>query len=50
MAPPHHPTLRGRRDIAAISPDYTNTLTSWVDQTLSTAAASQSGPDGQREH
>lgn len=46
----HHPTLRGRRDIAAISPEYTATLTSWVNQTLSSATVPQSGPGGQLAH
>jgi hypothetical protein len=34
----HHPTLNGRLDISAISPDYTATLTSWLNDVVTTAA------------
>jgi len=34
----HHPTLRGGRTVASISPDYTATLTSWLSDVLDTAA------------
>jgi pimeloyl-ACP methyl ester carboxylesterase len=33
----HHPTLNGGRDISAISPDYTATLTSWLNDVVTTA-------------
>jgi len=45
----HHPTLHGRQDIAAISPDYTTTLTSWLNQTLCAGAVSHTGPGCQLE-
>lgn len=37
----HYPTLRGGRTVAAISPDYTATLTSWLTAVLDTAAQTQ---------
>jgi len=46
----HHPTLHGRQDITAISPDYTTTLTSWLNQTLPAATDSQTGPSDHPEH
>jgi hypothetical protein len=33
----HHPTLRGQQDLAAISPEYTARLTTWLDDVISTA-------------
>lgn len=33
----HHPTLDGGRSIAAISPEYTATITSWLDYVLANA-------------
>lgn len=34
----HHPTYGGRRDLAAISPEYTATLTSWLDGVIAGGA------------
>jgi uncharacterized protein len=30
----HHPTLGGQRELAAINPEYSTTLTSWLDTTV----------------
>jgi pimeloyl-ACP methyl ester carboxylesterase len=40
----HHPTLNGRRDISAISPDYTATLTSWLRDVVITLGGPQDQP------
>ena len=35
----HHPTYGGRRELAAISPEYTARLTSWLDDVIPGAVA-----------
>ena len=40
----HHPTLRGGRTIASISPEYTATLTNWVTDVLDTARQTWPAP------
>lgn len=39
----HHPTLGGGRDLPSVSPDYTATLTGWLDRVLA------AGPDTSNE-